>query len=82
MLFLEGVNGRKTKRYPKRRKTKTSKNDEKDMTLYSEAHEGILDILSDGYGFLRTNNYLQGENDIYVAPQHIRKYKLKAGGFS
>ena len=49
------------------------------MTLYSEAHEGILDILSDGYGFLRTNNYLQGENDIYVAPQHIRKYNLRRG---
>ncbi|WP_290773095.1 transcription termination factor Rho [Anaerofustis sp.] len=79
MLFLEGVNGRKTSDILKEEKQKLHKNDEKDMTLYSESHEGILDILSDGYGFLRTNNYLQGENDIYVAPQHIRKYKLKAG---
>lgn len=79
MLFLEGVNGRKTSDILKEEKQKLQKNDEKDMTLYSEAHEGVLDILSDGYGFLRTNNYLQGENDIYVAPQHIRKYKLKAG---
>lgn len=79
MLFLEGVNGRKTSDILKEEKRKLQKNDEKDMTLYSESHEGVLDILSDGYGFLRTNNYLQGDNDIYVAPQHIRKYKLKAG---
>ena len=79
MLFLEVVNGRKTSDLLKEEKEKLRQTDEKDMSLYSEAHEGILDVLSEGYGFLRTNNYLQGDGDIYVAPQHIRKYRLKTG---
>lgn len=79
MLFLEVVNGRNTSDILKEEKAKLSQTEEKDLSLYSESHEGILDVLSEGYGFLRTNNYLQGDGDIYVAPQHIRKYKLKTG---
>ena len=35
---------------------------------------GVLDVLSDGYGFLRTasNSYLSGGNDVYVSPSQIR----------
>lgn len=79
MLFLEEVNDRQTSDILKEEKAKLNKNNNKDMSLYAESHAGLLDILPDGYGFLRTNNYLAGENDIYVAPQHIRKYKLKQG---
>jgi transcription termination factor Rho len=40
---------------------------------------GILDILSDGYGFLRTRGYLPSENDIYVSMSQIRRFRLKRG---
>lgn len=41
--------------------------------------EGILEVLNDGFGFLRTDNYLPGTNDIYVAPSQIRRFNLKTG---
>ncbi|EFI42222.1 transcription termination factor Rho [Peptoniphilus sp. oral taxon 386 str. F0131] len=40
---------------------------------------GILDLHQDGYGFLRVNNYLSGEGDIYVSPSQIRKFRLRNG---
>ncbi|MGZ8549512.1 MAG: Rho termination factor N-terminal domain-containing protein, partial [Chitinophagaceae bacterium] len=40
---------------------------EGDLEVYEEKMKGILDILSEGYGFLRTTGYLQGPNDIYVS---------------
>ncbi|MDO4300012.1 MAG: transcription termination factor Rho [Clostridia bacterium] len=41
--------------------------------------EGILEVLTDGYGFLRMDNYLPGTKDIYVAPSQIRRFNLKTG---
>ena len=41
--------------------------------------EGILEVLSEGYGFVRCDNFLPGENDVYVAPMMIRKYGLRTG---
>jgi transcription termination factor Rho len=41
--------------------------------------EGILEIHQDGYGFLRCDNYLSGDNDIYVSPSQIRRFRLKTG---
>ena len=40
---------------------------------------GILEVMPDGYGFIRSANYLPGENDIYVAPSQIRRFNLKTG---
>ena len=40
---------------------------------------GILEVLPDGYGFIRSANYLPGENDVYVSPSQIRKFGLKTG---
>ncbi len=40
---------------------------------------GILEVLPDGYGFIRSENYLPGENDIYVSPSQIRRFNLKTG---
>ncbi len=40
---------------------------------------GILEVMSDGYGFIRCENYLPGENDVYVAPSQIRRFGLKTG---
>lgn len=41
--------------------------------------EGILELLPDGFGFLRTDNYLSGTGDIYVSPTQIRRFNLKTG---
>lgn len=41
--------------------------------------EGILEVMADGYGFLRKDNYLPGNNDIYVSPSQIRRFNLKTG---
>lgn len=41
--------------------------------------EGILEVLPDGYGFLRSDNYLPGEKDVYVSPSQIRRFNLKTG---
>ena len=40
---------------------------------------GILEVMADGYGFIRCANYLPGDNDIYVAPSQIRRFGLKTG---
>ena len=40
---------------------------------------GILEVMPDGYGFIRCENYLPGENDVYVSPSQIRKFGLKTG---
>ena len=57
-----------------------------DMILNRKAEEqglffqtGILDVLSDGYGFLRTKGYLPGETDVYVSLSQIRRFHLKRG---
>lgn len=41
--------------------------------------EGILELAEDGFGFLRFNNFLTSEKDIYVAPAQIRRFNLKTG---
>ncbi len=40
---------------------------------------GILEVLQDGYGFIRSANYMPGDNDVYVAPSQIRRFNLKTG---
>lgn len=41
--------------------------------------KGILEVMPDGYGFIRSDNYLPGERDVYVAPSQIRRFGLKTG---
>ena len=40
---------------------------------------GILEVMPDGYGFIRSDNYMPGENDVYVSPSQIRRFNLKTG---
>lgn len=40
---------------------------------------GILEVMPDGFGFIRCENYLPGENDVYVAPSQIRRFNMKTG---
>ena len=54
------------------------KNYPKELDSGEEA-SGILEVMPDGYGFIRCENYLPGENDVYVAPSQIRRFGLKTG---
>ena len=47
--------------------------------FHGELGEGILEVLPDGYGFLRAENCLPGANDVYVSPTQIRRFNLKTG---
>lgn len=40
---------------------------------------GILEVMQDGFGFIRSDNFLPGENDVYVSPAQIRRFGLKTG---
>lgn len=40
---------------------------------------GLLEIMTDGFGFLRSANFLPGEEDVYVSPSQIRRFNLKTG---
>jgi transcription termination factor Rho len=43
--------------------------------------EGLLDLRDEGYGFLRTNGYLPGRNDVYVSASQVRRFALRKGDF-
>ncbi|HHU53111.1 MAG TPA: transcription termination factor Rho [Clostridiaceae bacterium] len=68
---------------------KSQANDSKDQTTKDlkepkekeelEIVSGILEIMPDNYGFLRVENYLQSNNDVYVPPQFIRRFNLRDG---
>lgn len=49
---------------------------QKDKNLLAE---GILEVMADGFGFIRCENYLPGEEDVYVAPSQIKRFRLKTG---
>ena len=61
----------KKKKYPEKK--------EKEIEVFEERMQGILDILADGYGFLRTSGYLSGSHDIYVSQSQIRRFRLRQG---
>ena len=46
-----------------------------------EAAHGILEIMQDGYGFIRSANFLPGEDDVYVSASQIRRFNMKTGDF-
>lgn len=52
---------------------------EKKKEEKNEIATGILEVLPDGFGFIRSENYLPGENDIYVSHSQIRRFHLKTG---
>lgn len=43
--------------------------------------EGVLEVLPDGYGFLRTNHYLSGKQDVYISNAQIRRFSLRTGDY-
>lgn len=79
---LEAEKGKeeKGKEKPKRedKREETGRDDTRELDSGIKAH-GILEVMPDGYGFIRCENYLPGENDVYVSPSQIRKFNLKTG---
>lgn len=59
-------------------KEKREETDLEQLDSGKVAH-GILEVLPDGFGFIRCENYMPGENDIYVSPSQIRRFNLKTG---
>ncbi|MBR0106208.1 MAG: transcription termination factor Rho [Lachnospiraceae bacterium] len=55
------------------------KNPEQAVLDAGEPAEGILEIMPDGYGFLRGENFLSGEGDIYVSQTQIRRFGMRTG---
>lgn len=76
----EGNNEYRVQNGNERRNSETQFSTPPNMTEKNKA-EGVLEILPDGFGFLRGTNYLSTENDIYVSPNQIRKFGLKTGDF-
>ena len=52
---------------------------EKTFSENGNVVRGILEVMQDGFGFLRSDNFLPGEEDIYVSPSQIRRFNLKTG---
>ena len=52
---------------------------EKDSLDSGILANGILEVMPDGYGFIRSDNYMPGDADVYVAPSQIRRFNLKTG---
>ena len=53
--------------------------DEESAAEPGEVRTGVLDVLPEGYGFMRTSGYLPGEKDVYVSQGQIRKHGLRRG---
>lgn len=64
-------------------KTEEQQRSEEEKTLAELdsgiAASGILEVMPDGFGFIRCENYLPGDHDVYVAPSQIRRFGLKTG---
>ena len=87
----EEKNETRQHRYPRQQNGQyheNRKNDGRDHNLQNEVDmsldsgittEGILEVMPDGYGFIRCDNYLPGDGDVYVSPTQIRRFNLKTG---
>ncbi|MDO4517839.1 MAG: transcription termination factor Rho [Bacillota bacterium] len=78
----EGVETKEAQ--PKKEKKNTASTDQANRTVVPDKDdryeaEGILDMSDEGFGFLRFNNFLTSDKDIYVAPAQIRRFNLKTG---
>ncbi len=59
-------------------KLETKKSDSKTEEGENEV-EGVLEVIEQGYGFLRFKNFLSSELDVYVSPSQIRKFRMRTG---
>jgi transcription termination factor Rho len=62
-----------------RQRNRRRREDERVPEDQLEVREGILDILPEGYGFLRVTGYKSGDKDVYVSANQVRKFRLRKG---
>lgn len=81
MLELDEQEEQKEATEEAREEVKEEKKEETDIEQLDSGFtaNGILEVLQDGYGFIRSDNYLPGDGDVYVAPSQIRRFGLKTG---
>ena len=79
MLELDEQEEQKEAAEEAREEVKEEKKEETDIEQLDSGFtaNGILEVLQDGYGFIRSDNYLPGDGDVYVAPSQIRRFGLK-----
>lgn len=83
----QNKNGVSAKRPVAPNKVEADRNDSQlrapdpDMLVDCKESKGVLEIMSEGYGFLRIDGYDSGKNDVYVAPAQIRRFGLKVGDY-
>lgn len=76
----EKVEEKKNSYTPKETTQNTAVREDTTSELDSgQVADGILEVMGDGFGFIRCENFLPGENDIYVSPAQIRRFNLKTG---
>lgn len=76
---IENNNTRNNKGYYTQKVVDESKIIDEFNTSKDDEVVGVLEILPDGFGFLRGSNYLSTEGDVYVSPSQIRRFNMKTG---
>ena len=78
MLELDEQEEQKEAAEEAREEVKEEKKEETDIEQLDSGFtaNGILEVLQDGYGFIRSDNYLPGDGDVYVAPSQIQMYTI------
>jgi transcription termination factor Rho len=71
--------GRNRNKRDRRRKNRPGGGPPQDNLDDAEVREGVLDLLPEGYGFLRCTGYLSGSKDVYVSQSFVRRYGLRRG---
>jgi len=61
------------------RNAKAKKGEDLQNMDRSNVVRGILEVLPDGFGFIRGDNYMPGENDVYVSPTQIKRFDMRTG---
>jgi transcription termination factor Rho len=75
----EQAGGRNRNKRDRRRKNRPGGGPPQDNLDDAEVREGVLDLLPEGYGFLRCTGYLSGSKDVYVSQSFVRRYGLRRG---
>ncbi len=78
-LTLEEATGEQPPVYRREPQTKSEWASNMEQLDSGKIEEGVLEVLTDGYGFLRMENYLPGPKDIYISPSQIRRFNLRTG---
>ena len=65
--------------YVPRNRQNVNNDNVQDRPEKQEMADGILEVMQEGYGFIRCENFLPGDNDVYVSPPQIRRFNLKTG---